>query len=117
MKPTVRIAAAALACVTPSLGLVGPAAAQLPPQVAGTPVPTLAPMLKRTSPAVVNIATRGTVRQNGYNNPLLQDPFFRRFFEIPEQPREREFRSAGSGVIVDAKNGYIITNAHVVKNA
>jgi serine protease Do/serine protease DegQ len=117
MKPTVRIAAAALACITPLLGLVGPAAAQLPPQVAGTPVPTLAPMLKRTSPAVVNIATRGTVRQNGYNNPLLQDPFFRRFFEIPEQPREREFRSAGSGVIVDAKNGYIITNAHVVKNA
>jgi serine protease Do/serine protease DegQ len=117
MKPIVRTAAALLACVTPLFGLVGPAAAQLPPQAAGTPMPSLAPMLKRTSPAVVNIATRGTVRQNGYNNPLLQDPFFRRFFDVPDQPRERESRSAGSGVIVDAKNGYIITNAHVVKNA
>ncbi len=117
MKLIVRIAAALFASVTPLFGIVAPAAAQLPPQVAGTPMPSLAPMLKRTSPAVVNIATRGTVRQNGYNNPLLQDPFFRRFFDVPDQPREREVRSAGSGVIVDAKNGYIITNAHVIKNA
>ena len=51
-------------------------------------------------------------------NPLMNDPFFRRFFDVPEQqPRQREFQSAGSGVIVDAKNGYIITNAHVVENA
>jgi serine protease Do/serine protease DegQ len=64
---------------------------------------------------VVNIATRGTVQEQ---NPLMNDPFFRRFFEGPnQQPRQREFQSAGSGVIVDAKNGYIITNAHVVENA
>ena len=88
--------------------------AQLPAQPGEAPVPSLAPMLKRVTPAVVNIATRGTVQEQ---NPLLNDPFFRRFFDVPNQPRQREFQSAGSGVIVDAKNGYIITNAHVVENA
>jgi serine protease Do/serine protease DegQ len=88
--------------------------AQLPGLPGETPVPSLAPMLKRVTPAVVNIATRGTVQEQ---NPLLNDPFFRRFFDVPNTPREREFQSAGSGVIVDAKNGYIITNAHVVENA
>ena len=90
------------------------AGAQLPATVGETPVPSLAPMLKRVTPAVVNIATRGTVEEQ---NPLMNDPFFRRFFDVPNQPRQREFQSAGSGVIVDAKNGYIITNAHVVENA
>ena len=90
------------------------ARAQLPAQPGETPVPSLAPMLKRVTPAVVNIATRGTVQEQ---NPLLNDPFFRRFFDVPNTPREREFQSAGSGVIVDAKNGYIVTNAHVVENA
>ncbi len=78
-------------------------------------MPSLAPMVKRVSPAVVNIATKGTVKeQPGQRNPLMDDPFFRRFFEVPH---ERQFRSAGSGVIVDAKNGYIVTNFHVVENA
>ena len=80
-------------------------------------MPTLAPMIKRVSPAVVNIATRGTVRERPPRNPLLNDPYFRRFFDIPEGPIERQFQSAGSGVIFDAKNGYIVTNAHVVDNA
>jgi serine protease Do len=81
-------------------------------------VPTLAPMIKRVSPAVVNIATRGTIRERAPQNPLLDDPFFKRFFDIPEMgPRERQFQSAGSGVIFDARNGYIVTNAHVVDNA
>ncbi|MDB6083377.1 MAG: serine protease DegQ, partial [Gammaproteobacteria bacterium] len=87
---------------------------------ADTPVPSLAPMVKRVSPAVVNIATRGTIKEKpGQRNPLLDDPFFRRFFDTPpdSKPRERQFQSAGSGVIVDAKNGYIITNYHVVENA
>jgi serine protease Do/serine protease DegQ len=92
--------------------------AALPPAVGETPMPTLAPMIKRVSPAVVNIATRGTIRERSPQNPLLEDPFFRRFFDIPEMgPRERPFQSAGSGVIFDAKNGYIVTNAHVVDNA
>ena len=85
-----------------------------------SPVPSLAPMVKRTSPSVVNIATRGTIKEKpGQRNPLMDDPFFRRFFDTPpdSKPRERQFQSAGSGVIVDAKNGYIITNHHVVENA
>src|SRR5512146_1680985 len=90
------------------------AGAQLPAVVGETPVPSLAPMLKRASPAVVNIATRGTVQEQ---NPLLNDPFFRRFFDVPNTPRQRQFQSAGSGVIVDAKQGYIVTNAHVIENA
>jgi Do/DeqQ family serine protease len=84
------------------------------------PMPSLAPMVKRVSPAVVNIATRGTVKEKpGQRNPLLDDPFFRRFFDVPPdaKPRERQFQSAGSGVIVDQKNGYIITNYHVIENA
>jgi len=92
----------------------GIALAQLPTQVGETPVPSLAPMLKTVTPAVVNIATSGTVE---VQNPLLNDPFFRRFFDVPNAPMEREVRSAGSGVIVDAKQGYIVTNAHVIENA
>jgi len=83
------------------------------------PIPSLAPMIRKVSPAVVNVATRGTVHESGAQNPLLQDPFFRRFFDVPpgNTPREHLFRSAGSGVIFDARNGYIVTNAHVVENA
>src|ERR1700731_1652304 len=96
-----------------------PIPAAMPPAVGETPLPTLAPMIKKVSPAVVNIATRGTIRERGPQNPLLDDPFFRRFFDVPPDtgPRERPFQSAGSGVIVDAKSGYIVTNAHVVENA
>jgi len=96
-----------------------PLPAAMPPAVGETPLPTLAPMIKKVSPAVVNIATRGTIRERGPQNPLLDDPFFRRFFDVPPDtgPRERPFQSAGSGVIVDAKSGYIVTNAHVVENA
>ena len=93
-------------------------AGHLPSEVNGAPMPSLAPIVKRASPAVVNIATRGTVTDHAQRNPLLDDPFFRRFFEAPEQgPRQRQFQSAGSGVVVDAKQGLIITNAHVVENA
>ncbi len=81
----------------------------------GEPLPTLAPMLERVTPAVVNISTRGRVQIQG--NPLLQDPFFRRFFNIPEQPSHRDTQSLGSGVIIDAANGYILTNSHVIDKA
>ena len=101
------------------LGAATAAPAGLPPIVGDAPLPTLAPMIKKVSPAVVNIATRGTIRDRGQQNPLLDDPFFRRFFDVPPDtgPRERPFQSAGSGVIFDAKAGYILTNAHVVENA
>jgi serine protease Do/serine protease DegQ len=77
-------------------------------------MPSLAPMLKQTTPAVVNIAVTAKVE---IQNPLLQDPFFRRFFDIPDQPQERESQAVGSGVIVDAAKGYVLTNNHVVDQA
>jgi Do/DeqQ family serine protease len=109
-----NFAAAALAASV----ICGQAFAAVPAADAA-PMPTLAPMVKRVSPSVVNIATRGTIKEQPGRNPLLDDPFFRRFFDTPQdsKPRERQFQSAGSGVIVDAKNGYIITNHHVVENA
>ncbi len=96
-----------------------PLPAAMPPAVSESGLPTLAPMIRKTSPAVVNIATRGTIRERGAQNPLLDDPFFRRFFDVPPDtgPRARPFQSAGSGVIFDARSGYIVTNAHVIENA
>src|SRR2546430_6428778 len=111
MRPQLLLALVALAGA--------PLPAAMPPAVGASRLPTLAPMIKKVSPAVVNIATRGTIRERGPQTPLLDDPFFRRFFDVPPDtgPRERPFQSAGSGVIVDAKSGYIVTNAHVVENA
>ncbi|NIP13871.1 MAG: Do family serine endopeptidase [Pseudomonadales bacterium] len=80
----------------------------------GEQLPSLAPMLDRATPAVVNIATYTTVQ---VRNPLLEDPFFRRFFNVPDQRRFRRTQSAGSGVVVDADSGYIVTNNHVVERA
>ena len=107
------------ALLTVAMGSTTPVLAVQPATAGEAPVPSLAPMVKRISPSVVNIATRGTVKEQGSRNPLLDDPFFRRFFDAPPEqgPRERQFQSAGSGVIVDAKNGYIITNHHVIENA
>lgn len=93
-----------------------PAGATIFPTSDENGTPTLAPLIEKASPAVVNIATTGTVETTGRrNNPFQNDPFFRRFFNAPPQPRH--FQSAGSGVIVDAENGYIITNNHVVEHA
>jgi len=111
----IQLHAASVLCAL-LLGITS-AQAALPAEVAETPVPSLAPMVKKVSPTVVNIATRGTVAAR--SNPLFDNPDFRRFFDLqPDQgPRERQVQSLGSGVVVDTKNGYIITNAHVVENA
>jgi Do/DeqQ family serine protease len=93
------------------------AQAALPAQVAqavGGPVPSLAPMLEQVTPAVVNIYSRQVVQ---VQNPLAGDPFFRRFFGLPEGPQQRESQSLGSGVVVDAERGYVLTNHHVVEDA
>jgi Do/DeqQ family serine protease len=93
-----------------------PAAAGLPvADSQGERLPTLAPMLERVTPAVVNIASTGHVRIQ--ENPLFSDPFFRHFFDLPDQPRERQTQSLGSGVVVDASKGYILTNNHVIEHA
>ncbi|VAW87910.1 hypothetical protein MNBD_GAMMA17-1739 [hydrothermal vent metagenome] len=81
----------------------------------GKQLPTLAPMIERVIPAVVNISTRG--QEKIATSPLLQDPFFRRFFNLPQQPSHRNTQSLGSGVIIDADNGYILTNSHVIDKA
>ncbi len=122
MNLRLKFAADALAAALLAVTVGAPAFAGSPPASApvdSAPMPSLAPMVKRVSPSVVNISTRGTIKEQPGRNPLLDDPFFRRFFETPpdSKPHERQFRSAGSGVIVDAKNGYIITNHHVVENA
>jgi serine protease Do/serine protease DegQ len=90
--------------------------AALPSAVDGQPLPSLAPMLERATPAVVNIATRGKSRRI-VEFPLPRDPLFRRFFEVPNIERIQETASLGSGVIVDADNGLILTNFHVIKDA
>jgi serine protease Do/serine protease DegQ len=97
------------------LSLSGVAPAALPTAIDTQPLPTLAPMLEQVTPAVVNIATIGHVRLQ--QNPLLNDPFFRRFFNVPNQPSERQTQSLGSGVIIDAGRGYVLTNHHVIDKA
>jgi serine protease Do/serine protease DegQ len=89
------------------------ALAQLPAVVSGQKLPSLAPMIAEVTPAVVNIAVEMRTPEE---NPLFADPFFRRFFDLPERP-QREEQAAGSGVIVDAARGLVITNHHVVKDA
>ncbi|HET6546251.1 MAG TPA: Do family serine endopeptidase [Rhodanobacteraceae bacterium] len=111
---TPRPAAALAIALTVALGLVAPVRAALPATVAGEPLPSLAPMLEQVTPAVVNINSKTRVR---VRDPYFDDPFFRRFFGVPDIPRERVQQSLGSGVIVDAAKGYVLTNNHVVAGA
>src|SRR5690606_4891459 len=88
-----------------------PTMAALPAAVDGQALPSLAPMLKRVTPSVVSVQAA----QRRQVSPFGNDPFFRRMF--PELSQERIARSLGSGVIVDAANGYVLTNRHVIENA
>jgi serine protease DegQ len=88
--------------------------AALPASIDGQPLPSLAPVLKEVTPSVVNVYTQTRVR---VRSPLLDDPIFRRFFNVPDTPRERVSQSLGSGVIVDSERGYILTNNHVIEGA
>jgi S1-C subfamily serine protease len=85
-----------------------------PRALAGAAKDSLAPLVSKTSPAVVNIAT--LMPSPAQQNPLLQDPFFRRYFGVPDQALQPAM-AAGSGVIVDGQRGFVITNFHVVRNA
>jgi len=86
----------------------------LPVAVDGKQLPSLAPMLKQATPAVVNITTQGRVIER---SPLFDDPIFQRFFNLPDRQRERRTQGLGSGVIINSKEGYILTNNHVIKDA
>jgi serine protease DegQ len=109
-----------------TLGAVAPAArAQAAPAAAATSaMPSLAPMLTRITPGVVGISV---VQQREQDNPLANDPAFRRFFEEreggsrrpgqPAPPQQQEARPAGSGTVIDAEQGLVMTNHHVVQGA
>ena len=86
----------------------------IPKNEEGTLITSLAPLVKTVEPAVGNIRVSETVKSRS----PYDDEMFRRFFGAPNTPNNsREVQSAGSGVIVDAKNGYILTNHHVVSGA
>jgi Do/DeqQ family serine protease len=96
------------------LALTAPALAALPTHINDQPVTSLAPLVEGVSPAVVNIRVRQTVTTR---SPFADDAM-RRFFGMPGGSNgPREVQSAGSGVIVNASEGYILTNHHVVENA
>ncbi|HET6630101.1 MAG TPA: DegQ family serine endoprotease [Woeseiaceae bacterium] len=97
------------------LALTITATAQLPDAGGDSPMPSLAPLVEKVSPAVVNIRVSQTIQ----GRSPYADEMFRRFFGLPEIPggQTQEVAAVGSGVIVDAENGYILTNNHVVENA
>ena len=99
-----------------SFSATTPVTAALPGvDASGQPFPSLAPMLQQVSPGVVNIATYATQKSS---SRLQDNPLYRRFFDLPETRRNfRRTRAAGSGVVVDARRGYIITNNHVIDRA
>ena len=101
--PAVPVPAATLALAAP---------AALPSPVGGQALPSLAPMLRQVMPAVVSVHTKQRV---AVSNPFFNDPFFRRMF--PQVPQERINESLGSGVIIDAQRGYVLTNHHVIEGA
>ena len=114
MKSKLSLLSAAL--LTASLSLApGLSQAAIPMAVEGQSIPSLAPMLERTTPAVVAVAVTGT----HVSKQKLPDAF--RYFFGPNAPREqvqeRPFRGLGSGVIIDADEGYIVTNNHVIEGA
>lgn len=95
-----------------------PTFAALPVAVNGEPLPTLAPMLEGVQDAVVNISTESEVKMRRRTSPFFDDPFFRRFFEQNRsQPRSRKRQGLGSGVVFNAAEGLILTNAHVIEGA
>ncbi len=96
------------------LALCTPSLAAIPNVINNKPLPSLAPVLESSMPAVVNISTTTAVREN----PMLNDPFFRRFFDLPQNnPRRQQKNSLGSGVIINARKGYVVTNNHVIHKA
>jgi Do/DeqQ family serine protease len=83
----------------------------------GNDKPTLAPLLKEVTPAVVSISVESQAQV--MTNPLFNDPLFDRFFgsQPQAQPEIVPRRGAGSGVIIDADDGYVLTNNHVISGA
>ncbi len=94
----------------PNTATAIPGVAALPVAVDGQMMPSLAPMLQRVTPSVVSVHSKQRIR-----NPFADNPVFRRMY--PNVPLERFNESLGSGVIVDAQRGYVLTNHHVIEGA
>lgn len=103
--------------LTASLGIASlpTAYANLPTQVGDQPLPSLAPMLAKTLPSVVSVKVSGTTTES--QDQQLPEPLKRFFGQMPQNQQPTPFQGLGSGVIIDAKNGYILTNNHVVNGA
>lgn len=104
----IPVLAATILC---ALFLATSAVGQIPNLKTGGTVPTLAPLVREVTPSVVNISVHGRIRED---NPLYRDPLFREYFDVPKQ-LEKEINATGSGVIVDASRGFVLTNNHVVE--
>ncbi len=83
--------------------------AGLPHSVGNQALPSLAPMLEKVMPAVVNISSNT-------RSPFMDNPFFREFLKKKKQKQYKK-QSGGSGVIIDARKGYVLTNHHVIEEA
>src|SRR3954454_10128521 len=119
-----RTAALPLLLVAVVAALIGALGARFIPATGSDPMAervlappkeeSLAPLVRKTSPAVVNIAVLQP--SPAEQNPLLQDPYFRRYLGIPDAALQPAI-AAGSGVVIDSKRGFVITNFHVIRNA
>ncbi|MFO3955079.1 serine endoprotease DegQ [Enterobacter hormaechei] len=114
MKKKNQLLSALALSVGLSLSASFPASAALPSQVPGQEaIPSLAPMLEKVLPAVVSVQVEGTARQSQRIPEELKKYFGE---EAPDQ-QAQPFEGLGSGVIIDAAKGYILTNNHVISQA
>ncbi|CAG8998941.1 MAG: Periplasmic serine endoprotease DegP [Candidatus Celerinatantimonas neptuna] len=113
-KLSMRLAPIALA-LTLGLSTTPVIAHQLPKAVEGQQMPSLAPIVAKVTPAVVSVSVAGEKLTRQQVPELFQ------FFFGQQQgnagPQKTPFRGLGSGVIIDAKHGYIVTNYHVISDA
>ena len=100
----------ALIVLVSMLGMSAPAVAKLPAVVNGQVLPSLADMLEKITPAVVNISTKSVSTKTD-----VKDPVYRHFFGETVSTKKKKVVGAGSGIIIDAQYGYIVTNAHVIE--
>lgn len=112
MKQRLNLLILSFVIISSLLGFSALATAKLPPQINGKPIPSLADMLEKVTPAVVNIHAEG--RQVVYD-PATSDPILRHF--LGDSIREKQTKGTGSGIIIDSRQGYILTNAHVIEGA
>ncbi len=114
------LALSGCACMAPALGSKPPAPGLALFRKAGADYPSLAPLMRRVTPAVVNVAVEAVVSIE--EHPFLRDPDFRRFMErfgmpLPEAGDTEHRQSVGSGVIMDAGRGLVLTNRHLLEGA